>query len=82
MTRWAAIGLTLSLLSACSATMPRIESHALGTITGQSGEGYIIAAVDNDPTAFLATAGSTPHGYDNIAVYGPTSRARALMRSL
>jgi subtilisin family serine protease len=62
--------------------MPRIESHALGTITGQSGGRYIIAAVDNDSTAFLARAGSTPHGYDNIALYGPTSRARALMRSL
>jgi hypothetical protein len=82
MNRWAAIALTLSLLSACSTTMPRIESHALGTITGQSGERYIIAAVDNDPTAFLASAGSTPHGYDNVAPYGPTSSARALMRSL
>jgi hypothetical protein len=82
MTRWAAIGLTLFLLSACTTTMPRIESHALGTITGHSGEQYIIAAVDNNPTAFLASAGGTPHGYDNIAVYGPTSRARALMRSL
>ncbi|MGD0505759.1 MAG: S8 family serine peptidase [Steroidobacteraceae bacterium] len=82
MNRWAAIGLTLSLLSACSTTTPRIESHPLGAVTGQSGERYIIAAVDNDSTAFLASAGSTPHGYDSIAAYGPTSRAQALMRSL
>jgi subtilisin family serine protease len=82
MNRWTAISLTLSLLSACSTTTARIESHALGTVTGQSGERYIIAAVDNDSAAFLASAGSTPHGYDSIAAYGPTSRAQALMRSL
>jgi subtilisin family serine protease len=82
MNRWTAIGLTLSLLGACSTAPPRIESHALGKVTGQSGDRYIIAAVDNDPSAFLASAGSTPHGYDNIALYGPTSRAQALMRSL
>jgi subtilisin family serine protease len=79
---WAAIGLALSMLSACSAVSPRIESHALGTVAGQSGDRYIIAAVDNDPTVFLARAGSTPHGYDSIAPYGPTSRAQALMHSL
>jgi hypothetical protein len=79
---WAAIGLALSMLSACSTASPRIESHALGTVAGQSGDRYIIAAVDNDPTAFLARAGSTPHGYDSIAPYGATSRAQALMHSL
>jgi subtilisin family serine protease len=82
MNRWAAVSLTLSLMSACSAAPPRIESHALGSVPAPSGDRYIIAAVDNDPTAFLASAGSTPHGYDNIALYGPTARARALMRSL
>jgi subtilisin family serine protease len=82
MNPWTAIGLTLCLLSACSTAPPRIESHALGTARGQSSERYIIAAVDNDPTAFLASAGSTPRGYDSIAAYGPTSRAQALMRSL
>jgi subtilisin family serine protease len=82
MNPWAAIGLALALLSACSTARPRIESHALGTAAGQSGERYIIAAVDNDPTAFLASAGGTPHGYENFARYGPTSRAHALMRAL
>jgi hypothetical protein len=82
MNRWAAVSLTLSLMSACSTGPPRIASHTLGTAPAQSGDRFIIAAVDNSPSAFLASAGSTPHGYDNIALYGPTSRARALMRSL
>ncbi len=82
MNPWVAIGLALSMLSACSTAPPRIESHALGAVAGQSGDRYIIAAVDNDATAFLASAGSTPHGYDSIALYGPTSRAQALMHSL
>jgi hypothetical protein len=82
MSPWAAIGLAVSMMSACSTASPRIESHALGTVAGQSADRYIIAAVDNDPTAFLSRAGSTPHGYDSIAPYGPTSRAQALMHSL
>jgi len=82
MNRWAAVGLTLSLMSACSSAPPPIASHALGAAPAESGDRFIIAAVDNDPSAFLASAGSTPRGYDNIAPYGPTSRARALMRSL
>ncbi len=83
MNSWAAIGLSLLFfVSACSTAPPRIESHALGPGTVQSGERYIIAAVNNEPSAYLANAGSTPHGYDSIAAYGPTSRAQALMRSL
>jgi len=80
--RSAALSLTLSLMSACSVAPPRIEAHALGTVPAQSSKRFIIAAVDNDSSAFLASAGSTPHGYDNLAPYGPTSRAQALMRSL
>jgi hypothetical protein len=72
----------LCLMSACVTTTPRIESHALGALSARSSERYIIAAVTNDPAEFLASAGGTPHGYDHLALYGPTSRAQALMRSL
>ena len=58
----------------------RIQSH--GRRTGQASERFIIAAVANEPTAFLANAGGTPRGYDNIVPYGATSAARARMRSL
>jgi hypothetical protein len=60
----------------------RIESRALPSARGQSADRLIIAAVENDPGAFLASAGSTPRGYDNIAAYGPTSHAREIMHSL
>ena len=60
----------------------RIESHALQGVPAQSDDRLIIAAVENDPAAFLASAGSTPRGYDSVAAYGPTSRAREVMHSL
>ena len=60
----------------------RIESHALHGEPTQSVDRLIIAAVENDPAAFLASAGSTPRGYDGVAAYGPTSRAREVMHSL
>ena len=81
MSRWAAI-LVVALLSGCGNSPVRIESKALDGVPGQSSERLIIAAVDNDPTAFLANAGGTPRGYDNIVPYGATSAARARMRSL
>jgi hypothetical protein len=70
------------LLGACSASPMRIESHALQGASAQSADRLIIAAVENDPAAFLASAGSTPRGYDSVAAYGPTSRAREVMHSL
>jgi hypothetical protein len=81
MNRWAAI-LVVALLSGCANTPVRIESKALGDVPAQSSERFIIAAVDNDPTTFLANAGGTPRGYDNIVPYGATSAARARMRSV
>jgi hypothetical protein len=81
MSRWAAI-LAVAALSGCGNAPVRIESKALGDVPAQSSERLIIAAVDNDSTAFLANAGGTPRGYDNIAPYGASSAARARMRSL
>jgi Subtilase family len=81
MSRWAAI-LGVALLSGCGTTGVRIESKALGGVPDQSSDSFIIAAVDNDPNGFLAPAGGTPRGYDNIVPYGATSTARARMRAL
>jgi Subtilase family len=78
---WAPVFLAL-VASACSNTPVRIESRALADQTSRSPERFIIAAVDNDPNAFVARAGSTPRGYDNIAIYGPSSAARKTMRAL
>jgi subtilisin family serine protease len=70
------------MASACSNTPVRIESRALSDQSSRSPEHYIIAAVDNDSTDFVARAGSTPRGYDSIAVYGPSPAARRTMRAL
>ena len=81
MRRWAPVFLAL-LASACSNAPVRIESRALADQISRSPERFIIAAVDNDPNAFVARAGSTPRGYDNIASYGPSPAARQAMHAL
>jgi hypothetical protein len=78
---WAPLFLAL-VASACSNTPVRIESRALADQISRSPEHFIIAAVDNDLNAFVARAGSTPRGYDNIASYGPSPAARQTMRAL
>src|SRR5882724_12356132 len=78
---WSPVFLAL-VASACSNTPVRIESRALADQISRSPERFIIAAVDNDPNAFVARAGSTPRGYDNIASYGPSPAARQAMHAL
>jgi subtilisin family serine protease len=82
MIRFAALLLFAVSLSACAASPVRIESRALSDQVAQSPEHYIIAAVSNEPAAFMSHAGSTPRGYDVVSAYGPTDRARQLMRDL
>jgi len=80
--RWWVPAFVVLLACACSNTPVRIESRALADQISRSPEQFIIAAVENDPAALVARAGSTPRGYDGIATYGPTSSARQTMRSL
>jgi subtilisin family serine protease len=80
MWRKALLILVLAATGGCRATPLKIESRALpGDSTSDR---LIIAGVDNDSTAFLGKAGSTPRGYDAIASYGPTPHARAILRAL
>ena len=81
MMRWAPVCLAL-LATACSNTPVKIESRALADQYSRSTEHFIIAAVDNEPAVFAARAGSTPRGYDSIAIYGPSLAARQMMRAL
>jgi len=78
---WAPVFLVL-VASACSNAPVRIESRALADQISRSPEHFIIAAVDNDPSVFVARAGSTPRGYDAVAAYGPSPAARQAMRAL
>jgi hypothetical protein len=82
MIRWSVLSMAMILAGACSSAPPRIQSRALGNQVSESADRYIIVAVDNAATAYVAHAGSTPHGYDAVADYGPTSRARQAMRAL
>ncbi len=66
MMRWAAVLVTL-IAAGCSNAPVRIEPRALADQVSQSSEHFIIAAVDNEPAAFVARAGGTPRGYDSIA---------------
>jgi len=82
MIRWVTLSAVLALACACSGTPVRIDSRALDKQVSESPERFIIAAVENDPVAYVARAGSTPRGYDAVADYGPSSHARQVMRSL
>ncbi len=82
MLRGTLLTLALSLLVGCGATPVKIASRALSEQTSEAPDRYIIAGVDNDSTAFLGRAGSVPRGYDAIAPYGPTARARQVLHAV
>jgi subtilisin family serine protease len=83
MIRWAMLAAVGLLMSACSGGPPvRIDSRALGDQIAESPERYIIAAVENEPSTYVAHAGGTPRGYDGVADYGPSLHARTVMRQL
>ena len=69
-------------LAGCASPGVRIQSQVLSNQVAQSPEHFIIAAVSNEPAAFMAHAGSTPRGYDVVSAYGPTDHARQVMREL
>jgi subtilisin family serine protease len=71
-----------SMLAGCAAPGVRIDSQVLSDQVTRSPEHFIIAAVSNEPVAFMAHAGSTPRGYDIVSSYGPTQGARGVLRDL
>jgi hypothetical protein len=82
MMRWAMLAAVVIMASACVAAPVRIDSRPLGNQLSLAADRYIIVAVENSPAAYVAHAGSTPRGYDAVADYGPTSRARQAMRAV
>ena len=82
MNRCALLMLFAVALAACSTAPVRIESRALSDQVNLAPERYIIAAVDNQPIAFIAHAGGTPRGYDSITDYGPSAHARKTLRAV
>jgi subtilisin family serine protease len=82
MIRAATIFLAACLILGCTSNPVRIESRALGNQVSAAPDRYIIAAVDNNPVAFVAHAGSSPRGYDSVAEYGPSAHARQVMHAV
>jgi subtilisin family serine protease len=83
MKRWLLLAAVGVLISACSGgPSVRIDSRALGNQITESPERYIIAAVDNEPSTYVAHAGGTPRGYDGVADYGPSAHARSVMSQI
>ena len=80
--RFPALLLFAVALAGCASPGVRIQSQVLSNQVAQSPEHFIIAAVSNEPAAFMAHAGSTPRGYDIVSAYGPTDHARQVMREL
>jgi hypothetical protein len=70
------------LTGACSSAPVQVDSRALGNEVAESPDHFIIVAVDNAPPGFVANAGGTPRGYDAVADYGPSSRARRSLRAV
>jgi len=82
MIRWSLLTVVMIVAGACSTAPVRIDSRALGNQVSEAAERYIIVAVDNTPAAYVAHAGGTPRGYDAVADYGPTARARQSLRAV
>jgi hypothetical protein len=82
MIRGIVLGTVIAMASACSSAPVRIDSRALGDEVSLSSDRYIIVAVDNVPAAYVANAGGTPRGYDAIADYGATARARETLHAV
>jgi subtilisin family serine protease len=82
MIRWAILGALALAACACSTAPVRIDSRALDSSPIQSTDRFIIVAVENTPATFVAHAGGTPRGYDAIADYGASARARESMRAV
>jgi len=82
MIRGIVLGTAIALASACSSAPVRIDSRALGDQASLSSDRYIIVAVDNVPATYVANAGGTPRGYDAVADYGATVRARETLHAV
>lgn len=82
MIRRAMLCAVLIAASGCTSAPVRIDSRALETAPIQLTDRFIIVAVENTPSAFVAHAGSTPRGYDAVADYSASAPARQAMRAV
>ena len=74
--------LLAALLCGCSGLRVAGEARDAAQGLDASSDRYVVAAVDNNDSAPAGRVASTPRGYDGLTLYGPTSRARRLLRGL
>lgn len=79
---WRLVTLLSFCLCACAHTPLATEAKTAATRLSDDPERYIVAGVDNEEPIPAGHAGSSPKGYDSLTVYGPTSRAARLLRSV
>jgi subtilisin family serine protease len=82
MSPWLILLASVPLICGCGTAPLKIDARAAAPPAAQSSDRFIVAGIDNDSTAFLGRAASTPHGYDAIAPYGPTAHARQVLRDI
>jgi Subtilase family len=69
-------------LCACAGTRLPVAAQIGAQRLSDESERYIVAGVDNEEATPAGHAGSSPKGYDGLTVYGPTSHAAQLLKSL
>ncbi len=69
-------------LCACTGARLGVEARAAAQKLNDDPDRYIVAGVDNESATPAGHAGSSPKGYDGLTVYGPTSRARRVLRNV
>jgi subtilisin family serine protease len=81
--KWRALAALLAVcLCACTGARLTAETQAAARRLSDDPDRYIVAGVDNEEATPTGHAGSSPKGYDSVTVYGPTSRAKQLLRGV
>jgi subtilisin family serine protease len=81
--RYRPLALLLAVcLCGCAGTRLPVAAQVAAQRLSDEPERYIVAGVDNEEATPAGHAGSSPKGYDGLTLYGPTSRAAQLLKSL
>jgi subtilisin family serine protease len=81
--RYRTLALLLAVcLCGCAGTRLPVAAQVAAQRLSDEPERYIVAGVDNEEATPAGHAGSSPKGYDGLTLYGPTSRAAQLLKSL
>jgi subtilisin family serine protease len=77
-----ALTLAVAALAGCSSQRALRASAQLPAAAREAPNGYVVVTIRNPVTRPIASAASTPRGYDRLGPYAPGSVARRLSRTL